>query len=155
MGPPEAEWMLWAKRFQIEHNHLLQNLKSISELMVRITCLEEETKGLVVSIKHLQEHDNILQHRVHQLEEDSVARELVNEDLTERLKAKVASLENTLSRLIETEDKWMGKMDARCDRTEKVVHDLKIRHEEPQPFIQANPTIRIGRYQSLQHQDRR
>ena len=145
MGPPEAEWMLWAKRFQIEHNHLLKIVKSTAELTIRIHSAEEEVKDLASSSKSLQEQNNSLQQQVRQMEDDAASRELANEEHTEQLRAKVASLETTLSSLIKTEDKWMGEIGARCNKTEEEVHDLKARLNEPRAFVPLDLPKRAGK----------
>ena len=143
MVSPDAEWMLWAKRFKIEHTHLLDRIKGTEELTVRITSLEEDTKDLAVSSKHVQEQNNVLKERVRQLEENAVHRELVDEEHSERFKAKVASLHNTLGRLIKTKETWMEEVKARCDAADKEVRELKARVEgSRRASVQAIPPDR-------------
>ncbi len=153
MTPPNSEWMLWAKRFQIEHARLLSRVKDTEELTVRFTSLEEDTKDLAASSKHLQEQNNVLKERIHQSEEDAVNRELANEEQSERLEAKVASLENTLIHLAKREERWMKGIDARCDGTEKEVKGLKARIEEPRAFVRANSPSKAGECEGLKQRD--
>lgn len=149
MSPPNAEWMLWAKRFQIEHARLLSRVKGKEDLTVWFTSLEEDTKDLAASSKHLQEQNNALKERIRQLEEDAVNRELANEEQAERLQAKVTSLENTLIDMVKREERWMKGINTRCDGTEKEVKGLKARIEEPRASVPPNNSpSRAGEFKS-------
>ncbi len=144
MTPPNAEWMLWAKRFQIEHTRLLNRVKATEDLTTRFTSLEDGAKDLFATSRHLQEQNNALKERVRQLEEDAASRDLASEEHSERLKAQVASLENTLIHLTKREERWMKGVDARCDGTENEVKRLRARIEEPRALGRANPPSRAG-----------
>ena len=151
MAAPFPEWMQWAKRFQLEHTVLLHRVKGTDELIARVTSLEDETKDLAASNQHLQDQNNILKDRVRQLKDDATSRELAKGKISERLEAKVASLENTINRLLNSEVTRMKDVCARCDETEKQVQKLKARIEEPKAFVQVGPPYRAGKCESLRY----
>ena len=140
--------MLWAKRFQIEHTNLLTRLKAAEELGPRITSLEEEAIDFTAINDHLQEQNNVLKDRVRQLEDEAVSRESACGEQAEQLKAKFASLENTLSLLIKQQKRLKEGVDARCDGSHKEIRMMKARIKEPSAFVQEDPHNRDGKYSS-------
>ena len=145
MSFPDKEWILWAKRFQIEHINLLTRVKAVEELAAKITSLEEETKDLAASSNHLQEQNNVLKDRLRQLEEDAVSREPAYRKHSEQLKTKVASLEDTISRLIKSEKRWRESIEAKCTGNEKEIQGLRISVKEQRGFVKADPPQRVGK----------
>lgn len=149
MAAPVSEWMQWAKRFQLEHTLLLRRVRGTEELIARVTSLEEGTEDLAASNKHLQDQNNVLKDRVRQLKDDAGSRESAKGETLKRLEAKVASLENTINRLLRSEVTRMKDVCARCDETEKEIQRLKARIEEPKDFVQAGRPSRAGKCKSL------
>ena len=127
--------MLWAKRFQIEHANLLTRVKAAEELAARVTSLEEETKDLAAGSNNLREQNILLRDRVRLLEEDVTTRESAYGEHAEKLKAKVTSLENTLSLLTKSQKRWKEGIDAKCDQAGIELRGIKARIEASRAFV--------------------
>ena len=124
MAPPEAHWMLWAKRLKDEHKILLH----------RIDSATQQITDLAAGPKDLQAENNALKERIMRLEEDAVDKKqgmlrlekdvadqkqkimIPDEDSANReqvlgseihkLKERITELEKELSRTVEIVGNW-------------------------------------------------
>lgn len=100
MAPPEAEWMLWAKRLRDENKLLLQRIDAKPESSA-IDLLAEEVRTLATTIQHLQQDNHALRDRIHELERDALDQKQVAGDEFRGLERAMADMKNELSRTTE------------------------------------------------------
>ena len=70
MGPPDTEWLLWAKRLHIEHFSLLQRLTTIEESAKQRQELVQENEEALDQIKALTKTISALKESKLDLEKD-------------------------------------------------------------------------------------
>jgi predicted nucleic acid-binding Zn-ribbon protein len=100
MAPPEAEWMLWAKRLRDENKVLLQRIDAKPESSA-MDLLAEEVRNLAGTIQHLQRDNQALRERVQELERDAVDRKQMMGDEFKGLERAMAEMKDELSRTVE------------------------------------------------------
>ena len=70
MGPPDTEWLLWAKRLHVEHFSLLQRLTAIEESAKQRQELVQENEEALDQIKALTKTISALKESKLDLEKD-------------------------------------------------------------------------------------
>ena len=68
MAGPKEEWLIWDRRFQFGYSCLNQRLKTSEEATQQIAQLDQDTKNLTATSKHLEEANEGLRDRVQKLE---------------------------------------------------------------------------------------
>lgn len=95
MGPPDAEWLLWAKRFHIEHHSLLQRFTAFEKSATQRQELAFGNEEILDQIEALTKASNALRESNLNLEKDiGVLKKIVQRTQDE---AKLASSEHQKS----------------------------------------------------------
>lgn len=106
MAPPEAEWMLWAKRLRDENKVLLQRIDSKPESSA-LEQLREEVRSLAATIEDLQRDNHALREKLQTLEPDALDRERAMGEQIHGLGRTVAELKKELSLTVEVVETMM------------------------------------------------
>lgn len=71
MAGPKEEWLIWDRRFQFGYSCLNQRLKKFEAVTQQIAQLDQQTKHLTASSRHLQEDNDGLTDKIQQLQQAS------------------------------------------------------------------------------------
>lgn len=99
MGPPDTEWLLWAKRLHIEHFSLLQRLTAIEESAKQTQELVQENKEALDQIKALTKTISALKESNLDLEKDIVVLKRTAQRAQDELKHVNSEYQKSLTEL--------------------------------------------------------
>ena len=85
MAGRKEEWSIWDRRFQFGYSCLNQRLKTTEGATQQIAQLDQQTKQLAASCKHLQEDNSDLRDRIQQLDEQIQDLTASSRDLKEEI----------------------------------------------------------------------
>lgn len=163
MAPPEAQWMLWAKRLKDEHKILLhridrttQQIKDLAAgpddlqtennaLKERMVRLEEDAGDRKQRMLRLEEDAADQKQKKMKLDEDAADRERVLESEIHKLTERITELEKELSRTVETVGNWQ--------ETAPTLSEEGERQQPGRPRLQSHDSIAVASM-TLNHKTR-
>ena len=118
MGPPDTEWLLWAKRSQTEHHSLLQRFTAVEESATQIQELVQRKHGEALDqIKALTKASSALKESNLNLEKDIGVLKKIVQRTQDDIKVVTSESQKSLAELDETKKRVRG-LESALDRIE-------------------------------------
>lgn len=130
MPPPDAEWLLWARRLQVEHKSLLARMEANEQSKRALTPITEQTQILAASSAHLQRENNVLKDRILRLERDVTAQDQTICETNAQLEAKIATQNQEIRDLTAIVGAREADANAETEKRDQQIKDLKAQVEK-------------------------